>query len=548
MLGSSARSALLLLFNRIWLSGEWPDEWRMGSVLPLFKGGSGASRSDANDYRPITLTNSISKLFESLMLGRLTSWSNEMRILAEEQGGFRSGRSTMDQIFTLHEILSHRHEHRKKTYLAFLDARRAYDRVWRDGLLHRLIEYGVDGRMLQMLASMLRSNTRTVLVQGMQSEAFETTVGLPQGAVLSPLLYALFINPLVAKLKEAGLGVDVCNCRVPVLLYADDIVLIADNPAELQQMLDATSEFASEQQFRFNTKQGKSDVVISPQPSAEDAGIVFKLGDGPLHLSPEYKYLGVEMGLLGHNRSAGWDSYIQRVERKATMSMQQLAYSVSGRSPLHVSTAIQLFKTLVRPVLEYAIGIWGQLCTEQSKKLLERVQVQFGRRLLHLQRCIPGTYVRRELGLQSLEERAVAATLNFFGKLCTMDRSRLASKLFRYRARIVDESDHGRYSWCYEAKRALERCGLGARWYAREVDPESWGLTAKRAVRSVFRDRDDERTRQRPQLALFHRLGPCSQGKWLDRPLNHSGAALRFRLMCGGAPLMETVGAGVPHV
>src|SRR6185369_2585547 len=119
---------------------------------------------------------------------------------------------------------------------------------------------------------------------------------------------------------------------------------------------------------------------------------------------------------LGHNGSTGWDSYIKRVERKATMSMQQLAYSVSGRSPLHITTAIQLFKTLVRPVLEYSIGIWGQLCTEQSRKLLERVQVQFGRRLLQLQRCIPGTYVRRELGLQSLEQRGQVATLKFFGK------------------------------------------------------------------------------------------------------------------------------------
>jgi hypothetical protein len=108
----------------------------------LFKGGAGASRANINDYRPITLTNSISKLFELLLLARLTAWSDKMQLLAEEQGGFRAGRSTMDQIFTLHEILASRKEHRVKTYLAFLDARRAYDRVWRDGLLHRLIACG----------------------------------------------------------------------------------------------------------------------------------------------------------------------------------------------------------------------------------------------------------------------------------------------------------------------------------------------------------------------------------------------------------------------
>lgn len=249
------------------------------------------------------------------------------------------------------------------------------------------------------------------------------------------------------------------------------------------------------------------------------------------------------MGLLGHNALTGWDSYIKRVERKATMAMQQLAYSVSGRSPLHVATALQLFKTLVRPVLEYAVGIWGQLCTDQSKKLLERVQVQFGRRLLQLQRCIPGTYVRRELGLQSLEERGVAATLKYYGTLCAMDQSRLASKIFRYRCNNVEHTDHGLYSWCSAAKQALLDCGLRAAWRDRSVDSEEWPKTVKKAVRARFQEVEVQKTQDRPQLGLFHRLGPCMQKMWLERPLNHPGAALRFRLRCGGAPLMETVGA-----
>src|SRR6185295_6762860 len=108
--------------------------------MPLFKGGPGANRSDVNDYRPITLTSCVSKLFEAILLKRLTSHSEKLGHLAEEQGGFRQGRGTMDQIFTLHEILAHRRECKKRTFMAFLDARRAYDRVWRDGLLFRLMQ------------------------------------------------------------------------------------------------------------------------------------------------------------------------------------------------------------------------------------------------------------------------------------------------------------------------------------------------------------------------------------------------------------------------
>ena len=98
----------------------------------------------------------------------------------------------------------------------------------------------------------------------MLQSAFDVTVGLPQGAVLSPLLYALFINGLATLLKEKHLGVWMWERQVSLLLYADDIVLVAENAAQLQQMLDCCSEYAAEWQFRFNTKAGKSDVVVAP--------------------------------------------------------------------------------------------------------------------------------------------------------------------------------------------------------------------------------------------------------------------------------------------
>jgi hypothetical protein len=311
---------------------------------------------------------------------------------------------------------------------------------------------------------------------------------------------------------------------------------------QLQRMLDITSQFARQFQFRFNVKQGKSDVVVSPQPDQEEKQTPFRLGDGLLHLSPEYKYLGVEMGLLGYRRSTGWDSYLKRVERKATMAMHHVAYSVSGRSPLHISTAVQLFQTLVRPVLEYANAMVAPLCTVQSRKLLERVQVQFGRRLLHLQQCIPGTYVRRELKLPSLEQRGVVAALLFFGKLCCMPKERLAGKLFRARCNMVDVGLAER-SWCHAVHELLEQHHLLSAWKNRSVDPDTWWKTVKRRVRHAFEQEAVQLTSQRPRLHLFHRLGPCTAKEWLDRPLDHPGAQLRFRLRCGGAPLMEQVGA-----
>ena len=135
-----------------------------------------------------------------------------------------------------------------------------------------------------MIRSMLESNKRTVVVQGATSSAFDVTVGLPQGAVLSPLLYALFINGLAMMLKEKHLGVWMWERQVGILLYADDVVLVAESADQLQQMLDCCSDYAAQWQFRFNTKAGKSDVVIAPAGAADRA---FVLSGVDLHVSNE---------------------------------------------------------------------------------------------------------------------------------------------------------------------------------------------------------------------------------------------------------------------
>ena len=232
-------------------------------------------------------------------------------------------------------------------------------------------------------------------------------MGLPQGAVLSPLLYALYINGFAEELREQQLGVDVYGRRVGILLYADDIVLIAENADQLQLMLDRATHYASRWQFRFNTKPGKSDVVIVPQQRKTRD---FRLGDGLLHVSQEYKYLGVEMGKVGRGC---WNSFIHRARKKALDAMCALVQSVSGKHPLQLATSVHLFNTLVRPVYEYAAAIWGPMCSDTALTALEQVQERFARRLLRLPPHTAGEFVRGELQLQSTRER-VAVLKAFF--------------------------------------------------------------------------------------------------------------------------------------
>jgi hypothetical protein len=507
-------------------------------VIPLFKEGSGSKRINANDYRPITLTSCVSKLFEAMLLGRLSDWSNKMKKLVEEQCGFRIGRSTMDQIFTLHELLAHKRESRGIVYMAFLDARRAYDTVWRDGLLFKLAQAGIRGRMFSVLHSMLSRTTRRVVVNGFESEEFTTSVGLPQGAVLSPLLYALFINGLAEQLKQQNLGMLYCDRRIGILLYADDIVLLAETPEQLQRMLDIASQYASQWQFKFNTKPGKSNVVICPHSEHERYTNFFKLSGAPLEVTEHYKYLGLEMGQVSRDC---WKPYCARILARAGRALKTLRYGVGGRRALPLATVTHLFKTLVRPLLEYGIAMWGAMTQQAVLTLLENVQVRFGRWLLRVPSKTATEFVRRELGLQSMAERAQLASFKLFHKLCKMPQERLPAFIFRHRLHKIDRDGPGD-SWCSAMHKSLAAAGELQVWHKRDV-PDDWLQRMKRKLHFKFLSESDQTVEHKSTLTLFRHLGPASRSGLLKTSLHHPGAQIRMKLRCDALPLMSRVGA-----
>jgi hypothetical protein len=322
-------------------------------------------------------------------------------------------------------------------------------------------------------------------------------------------------------------------------------------------MLDSTGQYARQWQFRFNTKPGKSDVVVCgsrsqcAQPLPE-----FRLGEGVLRVSAQYKYLGVEMGKIGRG---GWNAYLVRAAERAEHAMRELAYCVTGRSQLHLTTAVHLFKTLVRPRMEYADAIWGAMCSPSALKRLDAVQERFGRRLLHVRRSTAGEYIRSELGLESMRERVAVALLRFFGRLAAMPDSRLAAFLFRQRCAQVD-AGRGKLSWCKRAKQQLEEANHAEVWKSRllpDVPDETvekqtvanklryWKGTVKQEMREQFEQQSQRQLEQMSSMSLFRRLGPAKLDGWLDFAVRHSGARLRLKLRCGAAPLMESVGAVV---
>ena len=195
-------------------------------------------------------------------------------------------------------------------------------------------------------------------------------------------------------------------------------------------------------------------------------------------------------------------------------------------------------------MLEYADAVWAAMCSDAALHMLEQVQERFCRRILRLPSNVAGAFVRAELGLPSLKERSTAAAFRFFGRLARMvaqKEDRLVAFIFQKRCSQVDDG-RGEFSWCRAIKAKLVAYGWQDVWETREV-PDGWADAVYKKCRAQSRTDASLRMAGMSSLAVARRLGCPNNLAWLDRARSHPGAAIRLKLRCGAAPLMERVGA-----
>ena len=232
------------LFNKILQEGCFPQLWREAIIFPILKGGS---QHEPSNYRGISLLCSLSKIFTKLINNRLVMWADENNVRHEEQAGYRKNYSTVDQIFTL-QCLVQKYLCKKKgrCYVIFVDFSKAFDAIPHLLLWFKLINTGIHGRVLEVLRSMylaLKSCARTP--EGI-TNFFECKTGTRQGCMLSPFLFILYIGELIDMLDELGchgIYVNEYAKNIMILLYADDMALIADTVGRLQRMIDVLESY-----------------------------------------------------------------------------------------------------------------------------------------------------------------------------------------------------------------------------------------------------------------------------------------------------------------
>ena len=436
--GQKIAESTWLLCNEVFHQEKYPMNWARGLIFPLFKGGPNEDRYNPLKYRGITLLSVIGKLYTAVLNERVTKWIEKKGILVEEQAGFRRDRSTVDQLFILTEMIRNRHG--QKTYVCFIDIQKAYDRVWRDGLWDKLYDYGMRG-MWRVLRSIYESVESSVLVNDSQSRFFSIDTGLRQGCLLSPILFAIYINGLAEEINKEQVGVQLVkyrNGRLGILMFADDISLIADDVEKLNKLMKITYEYSLKWRFTFNYDKCAvmvfdrhnvmTDIKYGECKNECKCGYHWKLGDQLIKQVNSYKYLGIEL-----DTQLTFTEFKKRIKEKARRNVSRIWRMGMYEGCLSVKATIKLYQTLVRQVLEYGAEIWGEEEKWEKKEKWvegERVQREMARRILRCNGKTTNEAVLGELGWWRLQTRREYYKLKYWTRILLMDNNRLVKNVY----------------------------------------------------------------------------------------------------------------------
>ena len=215
---------LTAICNKIWKTGEWPTTWTQSLVITLPKKGN---LQLCQNYRTISLISHPSKVMLKIILNRLQPQTEE--IIAEEQAGFRAGRSTKEQIFNIRILCEKYLQHQQNLYHVFIDFKKAFDRVWHEALWATMRKYNINASIIRAIENLYNKAQGVVLFNGSTGEWFRTTVGVRQGCLLSPTLFNIFLERIMCEALDDHEGsVSIGGRLITNFRFADDIVVNAE--------------------------------------------------------------------------------------------------------------------------------------------------------------------------------------------------------------------------------------------------------------------------------------------------------------------------------
>ena len=342
------------MLNSCLQQGFFPTEWKNANITPIHKK---EDKQIKSNYRPVSLLPCLSKVFERIVFKILYQYCLINNLLTERNSGFKPLDSTVNQLIHITHHIYKALDKGHDVCMIFLDVSRAFDKVWYDGLLFKLQRLGIEGPLLDWFRSYLQNRKQRVVINGQNSDWKSPLAGVPQGSILGPLLFLIYINDIVDDVESM------------IYLFADDTSITEpithpDHTFEkLNRDLTRLADWATQWLVTFNASKTVY-MVISKKTNRVNYPSL-KLSDTTLKEVSNFKHLGLTL-----TNTMSWNEHIKTITCKANKRITVLK-RIQRLVPRHVLET--LFTSMIRPVLEYGDVIFD-CCTLEQEKLIEKVQ------------------------------------------------------------------------------------------------------------------------------------------------------------------------------
>jgi len=389
--------------------GELPEDWKLAHVTPIYKN-KGAHNLAVN-YRPVSLTSVVCKLMESILREHITRYLTNLKLLSKKQYGFISRRSTVTQLLMYIDKCCESMSGGKVVDCIYFDFAKAFDTVPHRRLCKKLEGYGITGTTKNWITSFLKGRKQLVKVNQSHSKLDDVISGIPQGSVLGPLLFVLYINDLPDKVVS------------DLLLFADDTKIFKEvnsinDSLVIQKDVDTLNEWSKDWLLKFHPD--KCHVLTLGKLANIKHAHPYSLAGNQLEHVFEEKDLGVLV-----DAELMFEEHIAKLVNKANSTLGIIRRGFDNLTPKTITT---LYSAFVRPHLEYAQSVWSPKLRKHVN-MLEGVQRRASK-LIPIYRHLPYSERLKRLGLPTLEfRRQFCDMVQVYKHLSFYDKDTIPSKL-----------------------------------------------------------------------------------------------------------------------
>ena len=489
------------LIKEIWRTGDVPKEWGEAVMVPLLKKGDPTL---CDNYRGIALLSICGKVLTRIIADRIQHGYKDQ--MMEAQCGFRGGRSTTDQMFTLRQVVERRREYGLRSYVAFVDLKKAYDSVPRRLLFKVLRAEGIPEVMVRILESLYSRTTGRVRVKGMLGPEFELRTGVRQGCVISPLLFNIYLNHILKRAEREleakglhfsyhiGREVGPTETRDPAkrkplrlwgTLYADDIALLAASRDHLQEMLSKVNEEFS--RYGMTISAEKTKVMLCKEDETETEKTVplnINIGSEKIEEVQSFKYVGGIITANGEMR----EEIEQRI-KAAGMAFGGLRRQLFGDKKMAISVKLKIYDSLILAILLYGSETWN-VRAEETRKLetfhMNCLRCMSGR---SKREKIRNVVIRKMLKQTTIQSMMRRRRLRWLGHVRRMSDERWPKQMMH--AWIEDETRprwKPKQRWRDVVNKDLEELGLKDRWFEMAAQREEWRSAIQKKEQARFEE------------------------------------------------------------